>query len=89
MSAKQIYQNINKKAFWATLIISIVLILTSFFLPPTGEISPTVMAAVGELFAFATLGTVIVAIEQGKTITLNKGDVNVTVGDNDGNEPSV
>lgn len=89
MSVKQIYQNINKKAFWATLIISIVLILTSFFLPPTGEISPTVMAAVGELFAFATLGTVIVAIEQGKTVTLNKGDINVTVGDNDVNEPSV
>lgn len=89
MSVKQIYQNINKKAFWTTLIISIVLIVVSFFLPPTGEVSPTVMAAVGELFAFATLGTVIVAIEQGKTVTLNKGDINVTVGNNDGNEPSV
>ena len=60
-------------------LVSIVLIVVSFFLPPTGAIDPTVMAAVGEIFAFAALGTVVKAIDKDKTISLSHGDTTITV----------
>ena len=60
-------------------LISITLIIISFFLPPTGEIHPSVMAGVGEIFAFASLGTVIKAIDKNKSISLSHGDTTITV----------
>ena len=44
---------------------SLLLIVTSFFLPPTGVIDPSVFAGVGELFAFAALYEVHIAIKKG------------------------
>lgn len=83
---KKIYDklnNIGKVSFWVTLITSIVLIITSFFLPPTGAIDPSVMASVGELFAFGTLGTVLSAISKGADVTLNHGQTSVTLNNPD------
>lgn len=83
---KKIYgklSNVGKVSFWVTLIISIVLIVVSFFLPPTGAIDPSVMAAVGELFAFGTLGTVLTAINKGADVTLNHGNTNITLNNPD------
>lgn len=60
-------------------LISITLIIISFFLPPTGEIHPSVMAGVGEIFAFASLGTIIKAIDKDKTISMTHGDTTITV----------
>lgn len=86
---KKIYNklsNVGKVSFWVTLITSIVLIITSFFLPPTGAIDPTVMAAVGEMFAFGTLGTVLTAINKGADVTLNHGNTSVTLNNPDGDK---
>lgn len=86
---KKIYgklSNVGKVSFWVTLITSIVLIITSFFLPPTGAIDPSVMAAVGELFAFGTLGTVLTAINKGADVTLNHGNTNITLNNPDDNK---
>lgn len=86
---KKIYNkltNIGKVSFWVTLITSIVLIIVSFFLPPTGAIDPSVMAAVGELFAFGTLGTVLTAINKGADVTLNHGNTNITLNNPDGDK---
>lgn len=83
---KKIYNKLNcigKVSFWVTLIVSIVLIITSFFLPPTGSIDPSVMASVGELFAFGTLGTVLSAINKGADVTLNHGQTSVTLNNPD------
>lgn len=60
-------------------LISIILIVVSFFLPPQGVIDPTVMAGVGELFAWAALGTVLHAIDKDKTISLSHGETTITV----------
>lgn len=76
---KQIYTHISKWAFWTCLILSVGLIVTSFILPPTGSIDPTVLGATGELFGFGVLGTVIDALHKGSDVTISKGDMNVQI----------
>lgn len=71
----------NNVAFWLTLTISIVLIVASFIVPPTGIIDPSVLAAIGELFGFASLGVVLRAIEKGVDARVKKGDTTVEIGD--------
>lgn len=86
---KKIYNrlgNIGKVSFWVTLATSIVLIVTSFFLPPTGAIDPSVMAAVGELFGFGTLGTVLTAISKGSDVTITHNSTTVGINNPDGKE---
>ena len=80
---KTLYSNMHRGAFWATLVTTIVLFIASFIVPPTGEISPTVLQASAVLMGFGVLATVNNGIERGKTVTLNKGDLNMTVGDKD------
>lgn len=86
MSVKTIYQNVNHWAFWTCLIISIGLIIGSFFVPPLGVVDGSVLAAVGELFAFATLATVIVAIMKGSDVTVSHNNTSITVNTPDGVE---
>lgn len=76
---KEIYKNISKTSFWICFTISVSLLIISFIIPPTGEISPSVLEAVAEIFAFATLGTVIDAIKKGSDITLKHGTTEVTL----------
>lgn len=76
---KEIYKNISKLAFWSTLGISVVLIIISFLLPPTGVIDASVVKATGELFAFGCLGVVIDGIQKGTDIVLTKGDTSVQI----------
>lgn len=59
--------------------ISILLIIISFFLPPQGVIDPSVMAGVGEIFAWGALFTVLKAIDKGKTISMQHGETTITV----------
>lgn len=47
---------------------------------------PSVLAAVGELFAFAALGTVIKAIDKGSSASVKKGDVEIKIDDVAGKE---
>lgn len=61
--------------------ISIALIVASWFVPPMGIIDGGVLAATGEIFAFAALGTVIKAIDKGIDATITKGDTSMTIGD--------
>lgn len=83
MSVREIYGNVNKGVFWTTLITTIVLFIASWIVPPTGEISPSVLQASAVLVGFATLSTVNNAIDRGKTVSFNHGNTNVTVGDDD------
>jgi len=65
-----------------SLIASVFLLIASFFVPPMGEISPSVLQGVAELFAFATLWklpNIIATIQDGKSITLSHGNTTVTV----------
>lgn len=86
MPLKQIYHNVNHWAFWTCLIISIGLIIGSFFVPPLGVIDGSVLASVGALFAFATLATVIDAIRRGSDVTVQHNSTSLTVNNPDNSE---
>lgn len=60
--------------------VAVGLIITSFILPPSGEIHPSILAAVGELFAFAALGALNRAIDKGLDAKVKHNNTEVTVG---------
>ena len=66
-------------AFAVCLVVSIGLIVSGFIVPPTGVIDPSVLTAVGELFAFAALSQLPFVIRSGKGITLNHGNTSISV----------
>lgn len=77
------FNKFDKVVFWLCLFTSIILLTISFFLPPSGQIDPSVIGAVGELFGFASLAVVIRAIGKGSDISLQKGDINLTLNNPD------
>ena len=76
--AKKITRNVW---FYIFSLSSLALIVASFLVPPTGVIDGSVLAAVGEIFAFAALFTVIKAIEAGVDAKVTHGNTTVQVGD--------
>jgi hypothetical protein len=77
----------HNMAFWVCLITSIVLLIGGALTPPLFVIDKSVFIGVGELFAFGALGAVYKGLDQGVKTTLKKGDVELTVGDeNETNE---
>ena len=79
-------KNFEKVVFWIGLLSSIILLTVSFCLPPTGAIDPSVLAAVGEIFAYVTLSVVIVALGRGTDVTLHKGDIDISLNNPDKDE---
>lgn len=73
-----IHSNVWIKIFGIT---SIFLMVVSFFLPPIGTIDNSVIAAIGELFAWAALWSFIHAIDNGKDAKVKHNDTSITVGD--------
>lgn len=65
--------------FWVCLSISIALIVASWFVPPMGVIDGSVLAGVGELFAFASLWAVYRAIEKGTPASISHGGTTVAI----------
>ena len=59
--------------------VAILLIGISFILPPMGSVEPSALAGAGELFLFASLWTVIHAIDNGHNAKVTKGDVSIEV----------
>ena len=76
-------KSFEKVVFWVCLLSSIILLTVSFCLPPKGAIDPSVLAAVGEIFAYVTLAVVIVALGRGTDVTLHKGDIDITLNNPD------
>jgi hypothetical protein len=73
----------HNMAFWVCLIFSIVLLMGGAITPPRFVIDKSIFIGVGELFAFGALGAVYKGLDQGIKTTLKKGDVELTVGDNE------
>ena len=67
--------------FWFHIfaIFSMVLITASFLCPPLAVIDTSVLAAVGEVFAFAALWTLIKAMDEGHTATITNKDITLTI----------
>ena len=67
-------------------ILAFSLIIISFFIPPIGIIDRSILAAVGEVFAFAALWLLPAAIRAGKTIKFTHGNTSVQVSGESQNE---
>lgn len=69
--------------FWVCLTVTLVLMLLGFYLPPMGEISPSVLEAVGWLFGFAALAkfcdTVKTAVKAGYDAKVQHGDTKIEI----------
>lgn len=76
---------ISKVAFWVCLGVSLVLLILGFAIPPLGVINPSVLTAVGEIFAFAALAAAIDAIKEGYDAKIKKGEVEINL-NNDKNK---
>ena len=59
--------------------ISIILIVTSFFIPPLGVIDSSVFVAVGELFGFAALWEFHVAVRKGLDAKIEHHDTSISL----------
>ena len=80
----KVFQKIKKCIvgnFWFHIfaIFSMVLITASFLCPPLAVIDSSVLAAVGEVFAFAALWTLIKAMDEGHTATITNKDITLTI----------
>lgn len=73
-------------AFWICLVVAIVLIVGGAITPPPFVIDSSIFIGVGELFAFAALGTLGVAIEKGLDAKVTHGDTTIEVNNNDDKE---
>ena len=72
-------------AFWASLVIAIGLIVGGFFVPPTGEIHPSVLEGPGLLFLWPALAFGAKALEEGNTAKIQKGDTTILIGKDEEN----
>lgn len=70
---------LGKVVFWVCLIVSLILIVLGFVVPPMGTIDPSVLTAVGEIFGFATLGVVADAIKEGYDAKIKKGEMEINI----------
>lgn len=70
-------------SFWVCLCTSLVLIALGFLVPPVGDIHPSILTAVGELFGFATLAVVADAIKFGYDAKITHGNTTVEVNNDD------
>ena len=81
---EKVFQKIKKCIvgnFWFHIfsVFSMVLITASFICPPLAVIDASVLAAVGEVFAFAALWTLIKAMDEGHTATITNKDITLTI----------
>ena len=67
-------------AFFASLIVSIGLLITSFFLPPKGDISPSVLKATAIILVYPALAFAAKALDDNKQVKIKTEHATVTVG---------
>lgn len=63
-------------------VVSVVLAVVGFILPPTGEIDNSVLICIGELGFFSTLTKIpdfIKALKNGASIEIGKGDAHIKI----------
>ena len=59
--------------------ISLILLIISWIAPPPMQIHETVLQAVAEIFGFAALWTIVLAVEKGTGASLKKGDMELEI----------
>lgn len=71
----------HRIAFLTLSMCAVGLLVGSFLVPPLGVIDGSVLAGVGEIFAFSSLGTVLDSIHLNKKATVRKGALELSIGD--------
>lgn len=71
------------KVFYTTFVLSILLIIGGFFVPPIGVIDGSVLTAVGLLLLFATVEKIPEAVKAGRNLKIQKGDFEINVSSED------
>jgi len=66
MKIRELFKNHYTVAFFSTLVISIGLMITSFFMPPKGVIDSSVLKASAEMFLWPTLAFGVKAVYECK-----------------------
>lgn len=81
----RIFESVHaaKIVFYVCLTVAAGLFIGGFLVPPMGVIDGSVLKAGGILLCFGALGIFGRALDQGKTAKFEKGDIEVTVGDDD------
>lgn len=59
--------------------VSLILLIVSWIAPPPMQVHESVIQAVAEIFAFAALWTIVIAIEKGVGASFRKGDVELEI----------
>lgn len=77
-------KHVDKLIFFICLAVSIVMFIGGFFCPPLGIIDGSVLTAGGILLGFATLAVAGQNLANGRDVTFKKGDVEITVEDDEG-----
>lgn len=67
------------RTFYINLIVSILLIVGGFFVPPVGVIDGSVLTAVGLLLMFSVIERIPEAIKAGRSFKVSKGDLELEV----------
>lgn len=73
----------DKYIFLVCLVVAIGLFIGGFFCPPMGVIDGSVLTAAGLLLGFAALGIAGQSLANGKEVTFQKNDMNLTIGDDE------
>ena len=59
--------------------IALVLLIISWIAPPPMQVHESVLQAVAEIFGFAALWTIVIAVEKGTGASFRKGDVELEI----------
>ena len=59
--------------------VSLLLLIISWIAPPPMQVHESVLQAVAEIFGFASLWTIVIAIEKGTGASLRKGDLELEI----------
>ena len=73
----------DKQIFYVCLTISVLMFVGGFFCPPLGAIDGSILTAGGILLGFATLAVAGQNLAHGKEVTFKKGDLEISVEDED------
>lgn len=73
----------SRVLFWVLLWVSIMLVVASFIIPPLGVIDPSVLAAIGEIMGFASIGMAFECVFCGFDVKMQKGDTTIEINSDD------
>ena len=69
--------------------VSLLLLIISWIAPPPMEIHESVLQAVAEIFGFAALWAIVIAVEKGTGASFKKGDIELDIQEDHNQEKEV